>query len=224
MTHPAPSILGTALLSMAFLACGDDAATGVGARPGSDADPVEPNPQTSQQSCGPLAAECSNRCTGSFENVECTGSLSGNFDNVTVPPGAHCMLDGALLTGNLIVEEGARAEVGPDVFVCGDLQGDQARSVTAAGTAVCGNLQFNEGGTALFGRELIVLSNFEVKKSTEAEAAGVRVCADAQFVENGRVSIPSGADFTVEQNCSADENGRLEVGGLTVLGDNDGCR
>jgi hypothetical protein len=43
--------------------------------------------------------------------ILCNGALSGTLDSVTVPPGADCTLDGALVLGNVTVQESARLRV-----------------------------------------------------------------------------------------------------------------
>lgn len=213
-------LLAPPFLVACLIGCGDD---GV---PGSVAE-LRAGPSSGGTvqtgTCSDLEADCSARCSGSFDNVECTGPLSGSFDNVTVPPGASCVLDGALLTGNLIVEEGAEATIGPDVFVCGDLQGPEAARVSAEGTRVCGNLQVTDGGTARLFEGVEILKNLDVAKSGELDLAATLVCADAQLVENDVVRVPAGAAVVIGQNCSSDENVLFDYSGLTVRGDNDGC-
>jgi hypothetical protein len=45
--------------------------------------------------------------------VQCTGTMSGTIDaNVVVPPGASCNLNGATVTGNVSIEEGASLDSG----------------------------------------------------------------------------------------------------------------
>ncbi|NJK88452.1 MAG: hypothetical protein HC923_03015 [Myxococcales bacterium] len=203
------------LLSLT-VACGEGVEAGTGSG-GLDQDVDASVPG----SCSALAQDCDRRCSGSFANVECSGRLSGQYDNVLVPAGAHCDLDAARLTGNLIVMEGATANVGPDVFVCGDLQGDQADRLDLAGLQVCGNLQFEQGGSASMTMAVQVLKNLQISKSASVMLEATRVCSDATFVETGDVEVIG--DVTVEKNCSASENGAIDFSGIRILGDNAGC-
>lgn len=174
--------------------------------------------------CRELERDCSTLCTGSFRNAICVGTLTGQFDNVVVPPGASCDLSRALLTGNLEVDEGARADIGDNVFVCGDLKADESASVYVQNVRICDNLQATQAGSirVLDGTE--VLKNAQFEKSGEVALEETVVCGDAQLFENRRVEIPAGAQVFVEQNCSAGENDRADFAGVRVRGDNDGCR
>lgn len=184
-----------------------------------DRDPLS-QAQQIDNTCSALAENCDTRCTGSFENVECTGVLTGNFDNIIVPSGENCVLQDVLLTGNLVVQEDARAHLQGSSFICGNLQGDEAEDVTVNAAQICDNLQFDEGGQVhIEGTE--VLKNAEFKKTDSVTVGATTICADAQFAENDTVSIP--ASVRVADNCSADENTNFDFSGLHVQGDNEDC-
>ncbi|MEL7372432.1 MAG: hypothetical protein AAFN74_26145, partial [Myxococcota bacterium] len=74
------------------------------------------------EACSALESDCDTRCSGDFENVTCTGTISGDYDNITVPSGSTCTLQDVRMTGDLLVDEDATADVGANVFVCGNLQ------------------------------------------------------------------------------------------------------
>lgn len=57
-------------------------------------DPVQPNVT------GPLFQVGEGR-------TECTGGFTGAAHNVVVPPGEHCEMVGAQVTGNVLVKQGA---------------------------------------------------------------------------------------------------------------------
>lgn len=78
----------------------------------------------------------------------CLGPQSGVYDSVVVPPGADCVLVGALVRGNVKALQDARLRlVGAEVG--GNVSGDQAEAVAVVDGMVQGDVQAQEGETPL---------------------------------------------------------------------------
>lgn len=218
MTEYVPLLLTAGLATAALAGCGDEGSAWSELRAGPAAGGT-----VVTGTCGELEADCDSRCGGSFDDVECTGTLSGDFDDVIVPPGATCALGDTRLTGNLQVGEGGSVTVGPNVFVCGDLQGAGSDALVGSGTRVCGNLQVSEGRRAELSAGFEILKNLDAAQTETLALSTTLICADAQWAENGRVDVPAGAAVVVGKNCSADENAAFDFAGLRVEGRSDGC-
>ena len=176
--------------------------------------------------CAELDDACDSRCNGSFDSVECEGSLSGSFDNVEVDD-ETCDLSNALITGNLIVRSGAQVTVGPDVFICGDMQADGAAQVNVTGQAgridVCGNLQASGVGSLSIGAGVGVANDTQLVESTNVTFDGATVCGDANFVENEDLSVGETMPTVIVGNCLASENATQAFSLFEVRGDNSDC-
>ncbi|MEO1228225.1 MAG: hypothetical protein AAFZ18_04905 [Myxococcota bacterium] len=174
--------------------------------------------------CGELEALCDVDCSGDFENTTCRGVLTGgSYDNVEVPEGETCVLDGALVTGNLIIKKGASLAVGTGSFVCGNLQAEEASRVQGQDLRVCGNLQASKTDRVELGSLVEVRQNLDASETQQLVLTATLVCADAQLSEVDRVEVSSGSASVVAKDCSADEIGAFDFTGLEVNGDNDGC-
>jgi hypothetical protein len=94
----------------------------------------------------------------------CVGSLTATYDNVVVPAGAHCSLSGARVRGNVLVPNGASLTIssrpegsgglglGNPTIVDGNVQAENASSVSIFGSEVRGNVQLKggSGGASFF--------------------------------------------------------------------------
>ena len=173
--------------------------------------------------CDALAAECRTRCAGSFASVECTGPLSGSYTNVTVNQGS-CELSNALITGNLIVNSGASAEIGSSVFVCGSIIGEQALDLSSLPTAdafkVCTNFQSNQTDGIDIEAGMMVSQNAQVVGGTvTAIILEATICGNAEFSTIEELEITG----SVVGNCTATGNDEINFMEFQVFGTNNGC-
>lgn len=174
--------------------------------------------------CGELMSDCEARCEGDFENTTCTGVLrGGRFDDVEVPEGESCQLEGTLVRGNLIVGRNASAEVGGGTFVCGNVQAEEARELSAGGLRVCGNLQASKTTRTHLREGVEVRQNFDASEVDRVTLVATLVCADAQLSKIESLEVRAGSASVVAKACSADEIESFDFTGLTVVGDNDAC-
>ena len=85
----------------------------------------------------------------SAEERKCRGTIgTATVDNLRVPQGATCKLNGTKVKGTVKVERAATLDA-YRVRVIGNVQGENARSVTVrGGSRVGGSVQVKQGGQA----------------------------------------------------------------------------
>ena len=176
--------------------------------------------------CARLASDCESRCSGSFEDVRCTGALSGNFANVTVSEDGNCDLSEALVTGNVTVDEGGRLDLGPNVFVCGNVDASSSGRVRVLSgtTSICSTLQVSGADAVEVAGDLTIRDNVSVSETERTDFDGVNVCGDADFSSNEALRVGVQAPVVIVGNCSSSENSGATFDQVDIFGDNDGCR
>ena len=127
------------------------------------------------------------------EERTCRGTIQGRtLDNVRVPQGAECTLIGTTVKGTIKVERGAVLDA-VNVKVIGNVQGENARSVTVRKTSEIGG-------------------SVQVVQGNAARVIGSKVGADILYDEqSGRVVVRR---TTVGGNVQAFQN----TGGVRIVG------
>jgi hypothetical protein len=85
--------------------------------------------------------------TAAADDTMCVGSLTGTFDNVIVPPGQTCVLNDAMVWGNVKALEDSRLRIN-NSRVNGNVEGDKADIVQLFFTVVREQITIKEGGPA----------------------------------------------------------------------------
>jgi hypothetical protein len=83
-------------------------------------------------------------------DTSCTGTLTGTHDNVVVPQGAICVLNAAMVRGNVKALQDSRLAVNFS-NVGGSIEGDKADVVQVNATTVRENISIKEAGPPFSG-------------------------------------------------------------------------
>jgi hypothetical protein len=140
--------------------------------------------------------------------TECVGTFTGTADNVVVPEGAHCEMDGATVTGNVLVKPGASLRASA-TDIGGNVKGiDSAWVCLQFGSTAGGNFDVMGGlaGTT---------TGFDISTSVGGNAK-VRQNAGLTFIDaahvDGNVDVSSNTgtleiEFnTIDGNVKVDDN------------------
>ncbi|MBX2821088.1 MAG: hypothetical protein KTR29_15440 [Rhodothermaceae bacterium] len=97
--------------------------------------------EVEEDAMGALVATQINR-----DEVICDGLVGGDtYENLEVPEGATCMLQGATIRGNLVINAAAIVTAS-GIDVGGNIQAQEADSITVNGNSVVGgNIQLSQG-------------------------------------------------------------------------------
>jgi hypothetical protein len=174
--------------------------------------------------------------------TECDGAFTGTADNVVVPEGAHCEMDGATITGNVLVRSDASlrasfTEIGGNVkgidssWVClqfgstaggnfdvtgGDLGTTTGFDIT---TSVGGNAKVRQNAGLTFIDAATVGGNVDVSNNTgnleiEHNTIGGNVKIDNNVVP---VEYTGGPAQPLPGACGVPTSFILDTGGMSIF-------
>ena len=155
---------------------------------------------------------------------ECVGVVhSGTFDNVVVPPGAFCLLQDAIVAGNIKALESSHLLINRGARVGGDIEGDKADvQLLAIGNnarnLVHGSIQIKgAGAVALVCGTDLPQGEIRLEKNTGFVHAGGVTCdgfGEGNTLPNGRIRIKKNIIPTTR---SLEITGNVVGGDLEVL-------
>ena len=162
--------------------------------------------------------------TALAEETTCRGSIGARtVDNLRVPDGATCTLDGTRVKGTITV--GGQASLkATQVSVVGNVQAENHKVVSLAGSTVGGSVQFDQGGPFKVANTKVTGSIQVNANEGESRLKANRVNADIQvFGHDGSVRI---VDNRVDGNLQCKENVPAPTGGGNVVQGNkeDQCK
>jgi hypothetical protein len=154
------------------------------------------------------------------EETICRGSITGSHDNVTVPDGASCSITNARIEGNVEVKTGSALVVSGPVYIGGNVQSEESRSVILAGLGITieGSVQIKKATEVVrIERGTTVLGNIQYEENNAPlTMTGTFVHGDFQMEKNfGGASLQNN---TIRQNMQCKENRPAPTGGANRAG------
>ena len=149
---------------------------------------------------------------GRGSNVTCNNVMLGaqSYQNIVVPAGAHCVLLGTSLTGNLELRTGASLEAS-NVTMDGNLLGVSAGGIRVTGGRVGGSVQVEKSQALALGGTVVEGSVYLDANAGFIGLQDLRVTGDIQLTDNrGGASINrtvAGGDLECEGNLFTPSGG-----------------
>src|SRR5688500_6804805 len=131
------------ITAFALVACQDDATTPIAPKP--DIALHEVTAEATGQAIPEPDLGAAVSVTATEENTECVGTLTGTFHNVTVPPGALCILINSIVTGNVIAMENSLLGAFNNQ-IGGSILGNSADVLQTRNNTVGHNINIKSGG------------------------------------------------------------------------------